>query len=117
MAPIWMKTVNIFQNGSSRLMLIHRSHRSRWPVELTGMNSVRPSTMPRMIALPSSSIRFGPSIHLLRPIEHDGFLDVLNAAEERDGHGGIDAKVAHPSRVQLQVPFAQPLVIVDVQQD
>src|SRR5687768_9895215 len=53
-----MNTANVFQSelGASRSMPIQRSQSSKCPVELTGRNSVTPSTMPRMIALSRSGM-------------------------------------------------------------
>ena len=46
MAPAWMTMVYIFQYASSSGILISASAMRRCAVELTGKNSVKPSTMP-----------------------------------------------------------------------
>ena len=48
MAPAWITMVYIFQYASSRLIFISASAMRRCAVELTGRNSVSPSTMPKM---------------------------------------------------------------------
>ncbi len=46
MAPAWITMVYIFQYASSSGMCISASVMRRCAVELTGKNSVKPSTMP-----------------------------------------------------------------------
>jgi hypothetical protein len=46
MAPSWMTMVYIFQYASSSGIFISASVMRRCAVELTGKNSVKPSTMP-----------------------------------------------------------------------
>src|SRR4051812_2541520 len=48
-APSWMMTLNAAHLSASKPS--SSVARIRWPVEETGMNSVTPSTMPRMIAI------------------------------------------------------------------
>src|ERR1017187_6743742 len=50
MAPNWMKIENIFQYPSPRSMCSNASQMRRCAVELTGKNSVRPSTTPSRAA-------------------------------------------------------------------
>src|SRR5688572_17599992 len=50
MAPSWMTMANIFQNSSSSRTPSSPCVSRRCAVELTGRNSVSPSTIPRMIA-------------------------------------------------------------------
>ena len=47
-APSWITMEYIFQYPSERLMCSNASERRRCAVELTGRNSVRPSTIPRI---------------------------------------------------------------------
>ncbi len=49
-APTWMTAVNAVMDGSSMDRPSILATMVRCPVEETGRNSVRPSTMPRMIA-------------------------------------------------------------------
>jgi len=49
-APIWMTAVNPVTAGSSTCSPRTCSAIVRWPVLEIGRNSVRPSTMPRMMA-------------------------------------------------------------------
>src|SRR5687768_1153498 len=111
MAPIWMKTANIFQNPSCRSRRIHRSHRSRWPVELIGRNSVTPSTIPRMIAFNRSGNA------LLRLVHGRRALDVQHAADDGDGDGGPDAEVAQAAGDPLVVVALEPAEVIDVDDD
>ncbi len=48
MAPAWMTMVYIFQYASSSGIFINASVIRKCAVELTGRNSVSPSTIPRM---------------------------------------------------------------------
>ena len=57
-APSWMTTLNTFQVSASKPS--SSVARIRWPVEETGMNSVRPSTMPRRMAVSVSVIGEAP---------------------------------------------------------
>src|SRR6202167_4513972 len=50
-----MRTAKLLPKSSS-LKPKKRCTRRRWPVEETGMNSVNPSTTPRMIALRKSNV-------------------------------------------------------------
>ena len=54
-APTWMIAVNAVGPGPETSMCISFSTIVRWPVELTGRNSVSPSTMPRTTAFHSAS--------------------------------------------------------------
>ena len=55
MAPLWMQIENACQNAVSA-MPSSRSVIRRCAVEETGINSVKPSTMPRIIVLISVTI-------------------------------------------------------------
>jgi hypothetical protein len=46
-----MNTTNVEKKSLSPIWRFSRLQSRRWPVELTGRNSVTPSTIPRMIAL------------------------------------------------------------------
>src|SRR5262249_40277322 len=54
MAPSWISTTNVLPNWSSSKPK-NRSSSRRCPVDDTGKNSVRPSTMPRTTALKRSN--------------------------------------------------------------
>src|SRR5882757_7735684 len=55
MAPNWISTAKVLPKSSSAKPK-KRCTSSRCPVEDTGMNSVRPSTIPRMMALMMSKV-------------------------------------------------------------
>src|SRR5438477_3218595 len=86
MAPSWMTIENVFQKGSARSRPSSAWLIRRCAVELTGRNSVSPSTMP------SSSARrysFMSHHHVFAAVDADGVAGDPRGVGVREDHEGL----------------------------
>src|SRR5690242_14801938 len=86
MAPSWMTIENVFQNGSARSRPSSASVIRRCAVELTGRNSVKPSTTPSRSA---RTYWFISHDHVFAAVDADGVAGHPRGVGMREDHDGF----------------------------